>query len=141
MAAFKDPAKTVEYFGKTLEDTTAKMKDFQANVVEGASEIDEGLKTAVREDYATLIEKIRYGSAEAGARELAFVFNKMLVSGLSAEEAKEAVKAIASEAGAVGGQAFSQAMSKNLFVESMKYWKNKSINLEKINFITRVRYC
>lgn len=113
MAAFKEPAKTVEYFGKTLVDTEQKIKDLQKGI-EGLEEIEDPLREAVREDYAILIEKIRYGGAEAGARELTLAFNKMLVSGLSAEEAKAAVTVIAAEAGAVGGEAFSKAMAQGM---------------------------
>ena len=116
MAAFADPAKTAEYFGITVEDVTEKLKGVSA-ALPGIEEVDLALRESVKQDYATLIEKIRYGGAEAGARELGIVFNNMLTSGLSEEQAREAVKAIAIESGAAGGQAYAQALRQNLFSE------------------------
>jgi TP901 family phage tail tape measure protein len=116
ISAFKDPVKTAEFFGVTLEDTTEKIKDLQTNM-EGVSDIDTGLREAVSQDYAVLIEKIRYSGAEAGARELSIAYNKMLASGLSAESAKSAVQAIAAEAGAAGGRSYALALRSNLLKE------------------------
>ena len=116
MAAFADPAKTAEYFGVTVSDITEKLKAVSA-AVEGTEDIDQNLREAVKQDYAPLIEKIKYGGAEAGGRELGLVFNKMLASGLSAEQAKESVKAIAIEAGTAGGQSYAEAMRKGFLSE------------------------
>ena len=111
-AAFKDPAKSAEYFGKTLKDVNSALKDIAAS---GASEeigaIDQGLRTAVAEDYATLIEKIKTTVTTTGASDLAAAYNKMLASGLSADEAIESIKAIAVEAGTAGGLAYSKAFA------------------------------
>jgi len=110
VAAFEDPTKAAEYFGVEIRNITQEMKDLQTGIPEEElSDVDQGIRDAVKEDYSDLIEKIRYSGAEAGARELSLVFNKMLVSGLSKESAISAVKAIAVEAGQAGGQAFSIA--------------------------------
>jgi TP901 family phage tail tape measure protein len=114
MSAFADPTKTAEYFGIAVEDVTEKLKAV-SSAVPGIEEVDQNLRTAVKEDYATLIEKIRFGGAEAGGRELGIVFNKMLASGLSKEQAEEAIKAIAIESGAAGGVAFASAMRQGMF--------------------------
>jgi len=116
VAAFADPTKTAEYFGVSISDVTEKLKAI-SSAVPGLEEVDENLRVAVREDYAKLIEKIRYGGAEAGGKELGIVFNKMIASGLSAEQAKEAVKAIAIESGTVGGQAYAQAMRQGMLAD------------------------
>lgn len=116
VAAFADPAKTAEYFGTSLDPVIDKLKSAQA-AIPGAEDIDSGLMEAVGEDYSTLIEKIRYGGAEAGARELAITFNSMLSSGLSEDQASEAVKAIATKAGASGGEAYAIAFRDNMFKE------------------------
>ena len=111
-AAFKDPAKSAEYFGKTLKDVNTALKDIAAS---GAAEeiggIDEGLRTAVAEDYATLIEKIKTTVTTTGASDLAAAYTKMLASGLSSEEAMESIKAIAVESGTAGGLAYSEAFA------------------------------
>jgi TP901 family phage tail tape measure protein len=116
IAAFADPTKTAEYFGASIQDVTQQLKDISAEVP-GIESVDENLRLAVKEDYATLIEKIRYGGAEAGGKELGLVFNKMIASGLSAEQAKEAVEAIAVESGTAGGAAYAQAVRQGMLVE------------------------
>lgn len=113
VAAFAEPAKTAEFFGTTLTDTVQQMKDLQTNM-EDTQDIDTGLRDAVREDYATLIEKLRFSGAEAGARELSLAFNKMIASGLSEESAVAAVEAIAVESGAAGGEAFAIAYKQGM---------------------------
>lgn len=116
IAAFADPSKTAEFFGITVEDTVQKMKDLQTGMEE-VSQIDTGLREAVKTDYADVIEKIRYSGAVAGSRELSLVFNKMLASGLDAEQAQASVKAIAVEAGMSGGIAYAQAMKQGMLEE------------------------
>lgn len=116
VAAFADPAKTAEYFGISVEDVTEKLKGVSA-ALPGIEEIDQALRDSVKQDYAGLIEKIRFSGAQGGARELAVVFNKMLASGLSAEQAEEAVKAIAMESGAAGGAAYAEGMRQGFFAE------------------------
>ena len=113
VSAFVEPAKSAEFFGKTIRDISQELKDDQI-VVPGLEEINQGLRDAVKQDYGILIDKIRFGSAEAGARELSLAFNKMIASGLSAEDAKAAVQAIAIEAGAVGGESFAKAMRQGM---------------------------
>jgi TP901 family phage tail tape measure protein len=115
VAAFEDPVKSAEYFGETVADVNQQMKDLNANMTEEQVEgIDQALRDAVKTDYADLIEKIRYGSARAGARELSLVFNKMIASGMSEENAVAAVKAIAIESGQAGGAAFAEAYTNGL---------------------------
>jgi TP901 family phage tail tape measure protein len=121
ISAFADPAKTAEYFGKSISDVTEIIKQNTLEVqtgLEDISEIDDALKEAVREDYAPLIERLKYSTATAGAQQLAIAFNKMVASGLSAQEAKDAVQAIAEEAGTAGGTAFGVAM-KNEMLKKM----------------------
>ena len=113
VAAFADPAKTAEYFGIAVSDVTEKLKAVSAQAV-GVEEVDQALRDAVKQDYGTLIQKIQYGGAEAGGRELGIVFNKMIASGLSEEQAKDAIKAIAIESGTVGGQAYAQALREGM---------------------------
>jgi TP901 family phage tail tape measure protein len=115
IAAFEDPAKTAEYFGKTLVDVGQQMKDLQSNMPEADLEgIDQNLREAVKQDYAGLIEKVRFSGAEAGARELSLAFNKMIASGLSEEDAVAAVKAIAVESGQAGGESFALAYQQGM---------------------------
>lgn len=118
VAAFSDPMKTAEALGSKIRTATDLQKElnqqYRTRMAGSTDPIDPTLLEAVRQDYAMLIEKIKYQSAEAGAQELAQAYNKMLSAGLSAEKAKEAVRAIAAEAGAAGGAAFSTAVSKNL---------------------------
>jgi TP901 family phage tail tape measure protein len=111
VAAFEDPIKSAEYFGVAITDVTQQMKDLQTGIEEP---IDQGIRDAVKQDYAPLIEKIRFSGASAGARELSLVFNKMIASGLSAESATAAVKAIAIESGQAGGEAFATAYREGL---------------------------
>ena len=113
VAAFAEPAKTAEFFGATLTDTVQQMKDLQTNM-EDTQDIDLGLRDAVKEDYSTLIEKLRFSGAAAGSRELSLAFNKMISSGLSEESAVAAVEAIAVESGAAGGAAFAIAYKQGM---------------------------
>lgn len=120
ISAFSDPVKTAEYFGKRVEDVTDKIKQNTLELQAGAdsvSQIDESLREAIRQDYSSLIERLKYSAAEAGAKQLAIAFNKMVSSGLSADEARSAIQAIAEESGTAGGQAFGIAMRQSMLRE------------------------
>ena len=117
IAAFADPVKTAEYFGENIKSVTQQFSDMAASSKEAglnAGEVDQGLREAVKQDYAPLIENIQRQGSEVGARELSNTFNKMLASGLSAEQATASVEAIAVEAGVKGGQAFATAMGQGM---------------------------
>jgi chaperonin cofactor prefoldin len=117
IAAFADPVKTAEYFGENIKSVTQQFSDMAVSAEEAglnAGEIDQGLREAVKQDYAPLIENLQRTGTEVGARELSNTFNKMIASGLSAEEAKASVEAIAVEAGVNGGQAFARAMGEGM---------------------------
>jgi TP901 family phage tail tape measure protein len=117
VAAFADPAATAEYFGKSVTSVTQQFKDMAVSAADAglnAQEIDQGLREAVKQDYAPLIESLQMSGAEVGARELSNAFSKMIASGMSAEEATASVKAIALEAGTRGGEAFAQAMGQGM---------------------------
>jgi hypothetical protein len=114
-AAFAEPTKLAEYFGKTLKDVNSSLKDIAAS---GASdqigEIDQGLRKVVSEDYATLIEKLKTSITSIGAADLGNAYTQMIIEGMSADEAIAAIKAVAVEAGVAGGKAFEEGMSKGL---------------------------
>jgi len=117
IAAFADPVKTAEYFGENIKSVTQQFSDMAASSKEAglnAGEVDQGLREAVKQDYAPLIENIQRQGSEVGARELSNAFNKMIASGLSAEQATASVEAIAVEAGVKGGQAFATAMGQGM---------------------------
>jgi TP901 family phage tail tape measure protein len=117
IAAFEDPAESAKYFGEEIKDLSRLLEERAGRFLPGdnAAAVDQGLRDIVKEEYAPLIEKVKYSNAEAGARELAIAYNSMLLNGLSSDAAKETLKAISVEAGAVGGQAYGEAFASNLF--------------------------
>ena len=114
-AAFAEPAKTAEFFGKTVDNVTETLKDINAaGASKELSEINDQLRMAVSEDYAGLIDKLKTSTLSVGAADLGAAYTKMIISGMSAQEAQDAIKAIAAEAGYAGGQAYSKAFSDGL---------------------------
>jgi len=115
MAAFKDPVETVKFFGKEVKNVTDSLKEIQAsNAVSALEDVNAQLREAVSSDYATLIEKIKNSVVTVGATDLGAAYTKMIISGLSAEEATDAIKAIAAEAGTAGGAAYAKAFGEGL---------------------------
>ncbi len=115
IAAFKEPTKTAEFYGKTIKGVTETLKNIQsAHASSELSEINTQLREAVSQDYAGLIEKIKSSAVSVGSMDLAAAYNNMIVSGLSSEEALDSIKAIAAEAGTAGGLAYTDAFSKGL---------------------------
>ena len=120
IAAFNDPVKSAEYFGETIMNVSDILeKNRLSNISEDLGDIDKALREAVKQDYAPLIEQIKYLSAGAGAQALSVAYSNMIISGMSAENAKAAIEAIASEAGATGGKAFTEALAQGFFKESL----------------------
>jgi hypothetical protein len=120
IAAFNDPVKSAEYFGETIMSVSDILeKNRLSNVSEDLQEIDKALREAVSQDYAPLIEQIKSLSAGAGAQELSIAYSNMIISGMSAENAKAAIEAIAAEAGLAGGKAFTEAVGQGLLDESL----------------------
>ena len=114
-AAFAEPAKTAEFFGKSIDNVAETLKDINASgASEELSEVNSELRMAVSEDYAGLIDKLKTSITSVGAADLGSAYTKMIISGMSAEEAQDAVKAIAAESGHAGGLAYSQAFSQGL---------------------------
>lgn len=109
-AAFEEPAKAAEYFGVQIKDVGKMIEEANlSSIDEDLTGIDESLRQAVVEDYGALIEKVRNLNEGAGAHELSMAFSNMILSGMSAEQAREAIKAISVEAGEAGGEAFARA--------------------------------
>ena len=114
-AAFAEPAKTAEFFGKTIDSLGSALENIQAaGASKELSSINSELRMAVSEDYAGLIEKLKTSITTVGAADLGSAYTKMIISGMSAEEAQDAIKAIAAEAGYKGGLAFASAFSNGL---------------------------
>lgn len=115
IASFEDPAKSAEYFGETIDDLAAELENRAGRFKVGEFvDIDPELRKIVGEEYAPLIERLKYSQAEDGARQLSLAYNNMLINGLSAENAQATLKAIAAEAGTQGGLAYSEAFSSSL---------------------------
>ena len=118
IAAFNDPVKSAEYFGETITNVSDILeKNRLSNISEDLQEVDQALRDAVSQDYAPLIEQIKFLSAGAGAQQLSVAYSNMILSGMSAENAKAAVEAIAAEAGIAGGQAFNEAVAQGFLNE------------------------
>jgi TP901 family phage tail tape measure protein len=116
IAAFNDPVKSAEYFGETIMNVSDILeKNRLSNVSEDLQQIDKALREAVAQDYSPLIEQIKFLSAGAGAQQLSVAYSNMIISGMSAENAKATIEAIAAEAGRSGGEAFSEGLSQGLF--------------------------
>ena len=114
-AAFAEPTKTAEFFGKTIDGLGNALENIQAaGASKELSSINSELRMAVSEDYAGLIEKLKTSVTTVGAADLGSAYTKMIISGMSAEEAQDAIKAIAAEAGYKGGLAFASAFSNGL---------------------------
>ena len=114
-AAFAEPTKTAEFFGKTIDGLGNALENIQAaGVSKELSSINSELRMAVSEDYAGLIEKLKTSVTTVGAADLGAAYTKMIISGMSAEEAQDSIKAIAAEAGYKGGIAFASAFSNGL---------------------------
>ena len=115
ISAFAEPTKVAEYFGQTIEDVnkTIEMNKL-ANITTDVGEVSEDLRKVVKEDYEKLIERLQETTSIIGARDLSVAFASMITSGISAENARAAIEAIAVEAGEKGGEAFAEAMSSNL---------------------------
>ena len=115
IASFEDPAKSAEYFGETIDDLAAELENRAGRFKVGEFvDIDPELRKIVGEEYAPLIDRLKYSQAEDGARQLSLAYNNMLINGLSAENAQATLKAIAAEAGTQGGLAYSEAFSSSL---------------------------
>jgi len=115
MAAFQDPVKTVEFFGKSVENVNETLKGFQVSQFsKDLDGVNDQLQEAVKQDYAGLISKIQTSAVSVGASNLAEAYNQMLISGLTAEEALESIKAIAVESGTAGGAAYAKAFGEGL---------------------------
>ena len=84
----------------TISEIFDKMK---LSTIDTTTEIDQGLRDAVKQDYGRLIDVLKESSSTFGANELSVAFSSMVASGMSAESARESVKAIAIEAGQSGG--------------------------------------
>ena len=120
ISAFNDPVKSAEYFGETIANVSDILENNRlSNVSEDLRGIDSALREAVKEDYGPLIEKIKYLSAGAGAQELSMAYSNMIISGMSAENAKASIEAIAAEAGMAGGKAFTEAVTQGFLDESL----------------------
>ena len=118
VAAFNDPVKSAEYFGETIMNVSDLLeKNRLSNISEDLQGVDQALRDAVSQDYAPLIEQIKFLSAGAGAQQLSVAYSNMILSGMSAENAKAAVEAIAAEAGVAGGEAFNEALSQGFLDE------------------------
>lgn len=114
-AAFAEPAKTAEFFGKTIDSLGSALENIQAaGASKELSSINSELRMAVSEDYAGLIEKLKTSVTTVGAADLGAAYTKMIISGMSAQEAQDAIKAISAEAGYKGGIAFASAFSNGL---------------------------
>jgi TP901 family phage tail tape measure protein len=115
ISAFNDPAKSAEYFGIQIEDVAKKIEAANmAGLAKDLDGVDQALRDAVKTDYEFLINKLKESSTTTGAQDLATAFNNMIMSGLTAEQAKAAVEAISVEAGEKGGLAYAEAIRKNL---------------------------
>jgi TP901 family phage tail tape measure protein len=115
IASFEDPAKSAEYFGETIDDLAAELENRSGRFKIGDMvDIDPELRKIVGEEYAPLIDRLKYSQAEDGARQLSLAYNNMLINGLSAENAQATLKAIAAEAGVQGGAAYTEAFSNSM---------------------------
>lgn len=116
MAAFKDPVATVEFFGKKVRSVTETLQGIQAaHASQEFKAINDQLREAVKSDYSTLIEKIKNSAVSVGAADLGAAYTQMVISGLTAEEAMDSIKAIAAESGTAGGAAYAKAFADGLF--------------------------
>ncbi len=131
IASFEDPAKSAEYFGETIDDLAAELENRAGRFKVGEIvDIDPELRKIVGEEYAPLIDRLKYSQAEDGARQLSLAYNNMLINGLSAENAQATLKAIAAEAGTQGGLAYSEAFSSSLLnAESTEEAIQKQLDL------------
>lgn len=115
IAAFKDPVETMKFYGKEITNITDVLKGIQAaNAGSALKDVNDQLREAVSADYATLIDKIKNSVVTVGATDLGAAYTKMIISGMSAEEAVDSIKAIAAEAGTAGGLAYAKAFGEGL---------------------------
>lgn len=118
IAAFEDPVKSAEFFGLSIQDVGSKIEEANlSSIDEDLTGVDESLREAVKEDYGALIQRIRNVNEDIGAQELSKAFSNMLLSGLTAEQARDAIEAISVEAGEAGGKAFAKASAEGMLNE------------------------